>query len=228
MNNKAEITVIILTYNRIEGLKRVVNSVIKNTNDIAYELLVIIDNNDLASYNYCIENNIKCFLSSFHRDFVAQANMAMYACETKYFVKLDDDMAVLSPDWLSFGLRIYKEKFPDNLGLLLFNDGIQNGKVFTTGISSKDFIHWFGGYMYYPEYKHYGGDREVTNIAKGIGCYYYEKDIHINHYHPSQKTADRDSTYKLSEDKFWKQDQKLKKQRRDGINLPAERNFYLY
>jgi len=228
-SRKTEVTIIILTCKRLDGLKRLVDSIRSKTKEILYELLVVIDSDDTEAYNYCIENNIKCILSSYHRDFVAQANLGMYACETPYFVKFDDDMEVVDDGWLSKGLKIFKEQFSDGVGLMLFNDNIQSGKVFTVGISSKQFIYAMGGHMYYPGYKHFGGDRETVSWAKSINGYHYEESIHIKHHHwQSDKSVEEDETYKISKNKYWKHDQGLKKERQHNEDLPAKKNKVEY
>lgn len=220
-----ETTIIILTCKRYDGLKRIVDSVKANT-DVLYELLVVADNDDTEAYNYCLENDINCLLSSYHRDFVAQANLGIYACKTPYFVLLSDDSEIVQSDWLSRSLKVFKERFPDSIGLLAFNDGIQNGKLFTMGMSSKKFVEEMRGHLYYPGYKHYGGDREVSRLAKEMKCYHYDDSINVVHYHPGKEKV-KDETYRLSEDKFWHQDQKLKKER-GKIDLLDKRNYYEY
>lgn len=223
---KPEVTVIVLTCRRYDGLKKILNSVKNTTEDIKYKLLVIIDRDDTTAYNYCIENNIDCILSNHHRDFVAQANLGVYACDTPFFTILGDDLEITEKGWLSRGLALFKEKFPDRVGILSFNDQIQNGKVFIVGISSKKFVHEIGGNFHYPGYRHYGSDRELANLAKEMGCFYHEKSINLIHNHPG-KSGEKDETYQLSENEFWQHDQNLKRYRQKHTNLLKERNNYL-
>lgn len=222
-----EVTIIVLTCHRIEGLQRILNSVKEKTTDVPYKLLVVVDNDDTEAYQYCLEQNIPCILSSFHRDFVAQANLGAFACDTQYFTILGDDLDIQDADWLSKGLSIFKQKFPDNIGLLAFNEQIQHGKVFVTGLSSKNFINAIEGHFHHPTYRHYGSDRELVNLAKAMGCYHYEESIHLIHNHPG-KNGKKDETYKLSENKFWKRDQNIKHYRQKHVDLMKDKNFYDY
>lgn len=224
---KPEVTIIVLTCHRYDGLKRIIDSIKKNTNDVLYKLLVVADGDDVESYNYCLEQNIPCILSSERRDFVAQANLGSYVCNTQYFTILGDDLEIADKDWLSKGLKIFKEKFPDDIGLLAFNDQIQHGKVFITGIGSKKFIREIGGDFHYRGYRHYGSDRELSNLAKELKCFHYEESINLIHNHPG-KNGEKDETYRLSENRFWKQDQDLKHYRQKNINLLEEKNYYDY
>jgi glycosyltransferase involved in cell wall biosynthesis len=222
--SKNEVTVIILTSHRLDGFKKLVDSIKKNNTDIGYDILVVVDNDDTVAYDYCLENGIECLLSNNHRDFVAQANLAVYCCKTRYFVVLSDDTEVIEQNVLSRSLNIFKEKFKDDIGLLAFNDGIQKGRLFTMGMSSKKFVEVIGGYLYYPEYKHYGGDREVSRLAREMGVYHYDESLNVIHNHPGNH-GEKDETYMLSQNKFWHQDQELKKRRQD-INLLEVKNNY--
>ena len=226
-----DITIIVLTCNRLDGLIRTIESVKKNTKDVKYEILVVADKNDVVAYNYCLEKNIKCILSNFHRDFVAQANLGIYACDTRYFCKVDDDMEIIEPDWLSRGLKIFKEKFLDENGLLCFNDGICHGAVYTVGISTKKFVNKLRGHLYFPKYKHYAGDRELVGMVRQLGCYHYEPTIKVNHYHPTQKDStlivNKDETYETSENSYLRRDQRIKRERqRDPDLIPNKLNHY--
>lgn len=227
-----EITVIVLTYNRYDGLNRIIESIKKHTNDIKYSLLVVADGDDTEAYNYCMERNIPCILSSWNRDFTAQANLGIYACETPYFFLVADDMEIIQPNWLSEAVRVYKERFLDNVGILTVDEGLQHGRIFTTGMSSKKFVHFANGNFFYPKYVHYGGDNELSFWTKHFNYYHYEESIKINHYHPTHKdenmVADNDATYEVS-NKFMHQDQALKKERKSDINeLIKVKNYYDY
>jgi hypothetical protein len=225
----AETTIIVLTCKRLTGLKRILDSIGQNTEVSTFELLVVADNDDTEAYNYCLENGIRCILSNARRDFTAQANLGAYACETPYFVIMADDMEVTHVGWLDDAIVEFKEKFPDGIGIMCFDDGIQHGRIFTSGVSSKRFIHYAGGHMYYPRYVHYGGDNELSAWTKHVGKYHYAEKIKVNHYHPTNKKEGManpdDDTYRGSEP-FNHQDQMLKRERKSDINKLAENKNY--
>lgn len=227
-----EVTVIVLTCNRYDGLKKIVDSVKNNTKDINYNLLVVADGDDTEAYNYCVENGIQCLLSNVNRDFTAQANLGIYACQTPYFFLLADDMEILQPDWLSKSLKTFKERFPDNIGIMTVDEGLQHGRIFTTGMSSKKFVHFAGGNFFYPRYVHFGGDNDVSAWTKHLNLYHYEESIKVNHFHPSHKVealvAKDDETYHGSL-AYMHQDQALKKQRKSDLDkLAQDKNYYDY
>lgn len=227
-----EVTVLVLTYKRREGLNRILSSVREKSGNTPYDLLVMVDNDDTESYNYCIENGVKCILSSFHRDFVAQVNLGVSACETPYMVKFDDDQEVVEEDFLDKALTMYKEKFKNNNGIMLFNDGLCVGSVFTTGMFTKKFVYEMGGSLVHPKFKHFGGDRELVRLTKELGVYHYADTIKINHYHPDHRDSalvnEKDETYKISENKFWRYDQDLKHYRQRNVDTLSEKNYYDY
>lgn len=215
---KPEVTILILTCHRPFGLKRILDSIKLNTKDIGYDLLVMIDRGDIDAYNYCIKRKIKCFLTNSWNDFVKQMNVAVYSCDTPYFVTLGDDLEIISNDWLSRSLKTFKEKFPNDFGLLTFER-----RMFIAGMSSKKFVHKMGGHLFFPSYKHYSSDRELTNIADGLGCLHRIKNI-VAHHHYSE-TGIKDDTYSKSE-KYYARDRRLRRKRFDDGNLLKIRNYY--
>ena len=56
-----EVTIIITTYKRVEGLKRIINSINIMYSNVKYKFLIAIDNNDIDTYKYCCDNNLPCF-----------------------------------------------------------------------------------------------------------------------------------------------------------------------
>lgn len=229
---KKEVTLLITTYKRPSGLKRIIDSIKKYTNDILYDLLIIIDGGDCETYNYCVENNINCILTSWQRDFVANMNMAVYTCRTPYVVILADDMEIIQNNWLQDSVKIFKEKFLDGVGLMTFNDSIQNGRLFASGMTSKKFVYEMGGNLYNNSFFHFGADNITSKIAKEIKKYYYASEIKVNHYHPTninpEMIAKEDETYIISK-KFMHHDQTLKKELKNNLEkLIKERNYCDY
>jgi glycosyltransferase involved in cell wall biosynthesis len=226
---KKETTIFVLTYKRINGLIRIIDSIKKHTTETLYDLIVIIDGDDTESYQWCIENNIKCILSNWQRECVAQTNLGYYISETPYIVKFDDDMEITEDNWLANSLKIFKEKFKNDSGLLCFNDGLSHGAVFTTGLTSKKFIHDVGGHLHYPKFKHFGSDREIVRLAKLMDSYCYEDGIKINHYHPDNKNLElaneKDEVYSSSEKSCFKKDQDLKHQRQAIEDILKDKNY---
>jgi glycosyltransferase involved in cell wall biosynthesis len=225
-----EVSIIVLTCKRYDGLQRVLQSIKAHTGETPHELLVVADNDDTDAYQYCLENNIDCLLSSTRRDFTLQANLGVYACRTPYFVILADDMEIVQDKWLGDALEMFKERFKDDVGIMCFQDGIQNGRIFTSGMSSKKFVQFAGGHMYYPKYIHFGGDNELSAWTKELGLYHYAESIKVEHYHPTHKDPEKinpsDETYQVS-NRFFHQDQILKKARKANMeNLKIAKNNY--
>lgn len=227
-----EVTLIVLTCKRPQGLQRILDSIKKTTTDVPYKLIVVADNDDTDAYTYCIENGILCLLSSERRDFVAQANLAVYSCATPYFVILADDMSIEQQGWLTEALKVYKENFPNNDGLMSFDDGVQRGRLFATGMSSKKFFFEIGSHLYHPSFIHFGADNVTTFLAKQMGRYHYAESVKVIHHHPTNKNPElanpSDETYKNSE-MYNHFDQQLKKIKKSDVEkLLKEKNYCDY
>jgi len=95
------------------------------------------------------------------------------------------------------------------------------------GMSSKKFVEEMRGHLYYPGYKHYKGDREVSRLARELKLYHYDDSIKVTHHHPGSVGV-KDDTYKLSENKFMRHDRHIRNNRGDDFDLLKERNYYDY
>lgn len=93
-----------------------------------------------------------------------------------YLVWLNDDIQVLTPDWISRAWEL-REK-----GILNFRDGIQNGGgcCVPFGMMKRE---WYFENIYPQPYRTYCLDREIFEIGK-ISCgVHYCPDIFFNHLH---------------------------------------------
>ena len=203
------VTILITAYFRPRGLKRIISSVKKKAGKTPYELLILIDHDDQVSYFYCVENRIKCLLSNCQRDYVRQINMGTYVCETPYFIYLTDDLEIQTDNFIDKAVKSFQNNFPNDIGLLCFDDGIQSGQITTVGISSKKFIRYMGGYFQYPGYSHFCADCELTETSRKLDCWAYEPEIKITHHHHSV-TKKKDWTYEIGENDFERHDRRLK------------------
>ena len=225
-----EVTLVVLTCKRPDGIKRILNSIKEKTKDVNYDLVVIADNDDVLAYQHCLENGIKCILSSERRDFVRQANLGIYTCETPLFCVLADDMKIVQDGWLGEAIKTFKERFPDGNGLMSFDEGLQHGRIFTTGLSSKKFVSEMGGNLYFPLYYHAKADREVTEIARSLNLYHYAENIKVEHFHPTNpdisKRNEKDATY-IDGERNLRFDRDLYNNRKQS-DLSKKRNYCDY
>lgn len=204
-----QITLLVTSYYRPEGLERILSS-IKKTVKIPHKILILLDHNDLQAYFYCLKKGYQCLLSNAQRGWVKQINMGAAVCDTPYFCWLYDDTECLQKNWLDDALKVYQEKFPTDIGLLGLNAGIHKEKgACIIGFTSKKFVKYLGGNLVYPEYCHYAGDKELTNLSKALDLYYFEENIEIIHHHHSIGDNVKDESYEIAEKLFYERDRKL-------------------
>jgi len=207
------VTLIVPTYTRLDGLKRLVESIQKNTK-CPYKILVVVDSGYIETYHWAVANGLIAVMASQHRWYVKQTNLGVFFCDTELFCYLNDDMEIVEDGWLGRAVSLYKEKFPDGVGLLRLNDRCQPpGGWATCGMSSKKTVSAvYGTTFLCPKYTHYGSDKELTTIMRDAKLYFVS-DIPIRHNRPK-----RDSVYAMSEAAFWKIDQAVFAQRKvDGF-----------
>lgn len=178
------VTIIIPTFNRLEGLKALCHSILAHMGDYPHDVLVMIDGGHVETYRWACGAGYNVFMSCRQRWYVATMNTAVSLCETDLFCYLNDDMLITQVGWLENAVKQFQGRFPDNIGLLKFTDGIQSRDgTAACGMTSKDFVRAVYQHktpFLWPEYKHFAADTELTAIAKDIGLF-LPTDIFIEH-----------------------------------------------
>ena len=91
-------------------------------------------------------------------------------------VQTSDDMRFLQREsgagWDTQIRNDYAEFFPDLDGAMHYPDGYKNEDLITLTIVAKNWYKRFG-YLYYPKYKSFHSDDELTCVAKMLGKYKY-------------------------------------------------------
>jgi len=106
-------------------------------------------------------------------------------------VEFDWDIVLLASDDMIpqiFGYdNIIRDKmktyYPDNDGVLWFNDGFKKSELNTLCILGKKYYDRFG-YIYYPEYKSCFCDNEFMEVANILNKQTYIDNVIIKHEHP--------------------------------------------
>ena len=75
-----------------------------------------------------------------------------------------------------------KEYYPDNDGVLWFNDGYQGNKLNTLCILGKKYYDRFN-YIYHPSYKSLWCDNEFQDVSISLNKVQYFDDVIIKHEH---------------------------------------------
>jgi len=103
-----------------------------------------------------------------------------------YFVWLNDDMEV-EEGWLQEAMKCM-QTFPDKEGLVVFQDGIQDGRNACIGLISRNYIKTkLNGIFFNEIYKHYYADTELFRKSVWIHGVKYCPTAIVWHLHPTAK-----------------------------------------
>ena len=164
------------------------------------------------------------------RAFVALYNI----CSSNLFSFMNDENSY-EPDWLINALTAFREKFPDNIGLLSLFKKKKAGLC----LCSKDFARYNENEIYNPEYTLYYSDDELTMRAILLGRYAWKENSGVFHDEEITKSVsaipweekirlkkiDRSIFYKRTENNFGLSDDKIYKW--EGfreVNFPLKEN----
>ncbi len=108
--NRMEATIMVLAYNRLEKTKECIRSILENTNDVSYKLLLIdngsTDQGETLKYFQSIEYENK-LIFHFHKNLGPQTPLKFIyeKIEGKYFVTVANDI-VVTARWLTNMIKI--------------------------------------------------------------------------------------------------------------------------
>ena len=177
------VTIFIPTRGRVKQLENNLQLLKDNTHYKNYEVIIIIDNDDKDTLSLCNNNKLN-YLIRFHREYFAtKVNAAFRNCSGKYLICLSDDVEP-EADWLQIALDCFKTTFPDDIGVLCFNDyGCYEGKLAIHPFVSREWVdrYQYGQWLLWPDYWHFYGDTELSIIAKYINKYVYCKESKVKH-----------------------------------------------
>jgi glycosyltransferase involved in cell wall biosynthesis len=115
MNNKKNISIVVLTYNALEYVKLCIES-LTNTSDVEYNVVVVDNASDEDTKNFLHESmlsnkiDVLCNLES-NRLFSKGNNVGVKISpeESNYVLLLNSDVEILDPMWLKRLLDVHKE-----------------------------------------------------------------------------------------------------------------------
>ena len=136
INNSPKVSIIIPTKDKIEVLKKCINSILHRSSYEDYEIFII-DNQsteeETLHYYEELEDNQKIRILNYDRPFNYSEinNYAVSMINSGYLVFLNNDTEVISPDWLEAMLEFAQRKDVGAVGALLYypDDTIQHAGV---------------------------------------------------------------------------------------------------
>ncbi|MGD0281181.1 MAG: glycosyltransferase [Dissulfurispiraceae bacterium] len=158
--DKPEVSIVIPVYNKILYTLNCLDSILKNTADVSYEVIVVDDNStDETPQSLSLIKNIQVIWSEKNRGFIGSCNTGAAAARGRYILFLNND-TVVTQLWLSSLLNVFaKDKFCGAAGSkLVYPDGrLQEAG----GIIWRDARGWNYGKFGDPEAYEFNYVREV-------------------------------------------------------------------
>ena len=193
MSNTPFILYKLATRSRPQRFSDTLQSIVSNSSDNNYLILVSIDEDDDSMQQYIDDKEIglgyphsncvvvngksKNKIDAINRDIDAVTQK--WNIQWDILVNISDDMLILSSNFDS----VVRLHFTETTDLFLhLPDGYQNDNVATMSIIGKDYYDRFG-YVYHPSYESVWCDCEAMDVAKILNKYYYRNERQIGRAH---------------------------------------------
>lgn len=218
----SHVTIIIPAYgvDAQEKLRMALESIERETEYEKYVVEVVVDGdaelfNAIKDWEY---KNTKISLNQDNIGYPSIVNMVIGRAEGNLFVYLAQDV-VVGRQWLTQAVGSYKQVFPNLDGLVTFSDGKWHGEIASHGLVHRKFIELYCGQnLFYPGYRHYNCDRELTEVAKMNGKLAFAYKSVAFHNQAKVGRAEADLSVKHAH-RFVESDNRLFTERRD-IGFP--------
>jgi len=206
--DESAVGICVVTFNRPKLLMKMLAGIKERTLYKNYRVYIIIDHEEdsqtlktLArekiTKRMAIEK-IEMFPSP--AECVKATNRCYSIGEEPYFAWISDDMEV-EAGWLQEATKCM-QTFPDKKGLVVFRDGIQDGRNATAGLISRDYIKTELNNIFQNEdYVHFFADKELLRKSRMIDKVKYCPTSIVWHHHPSAKgqyKSENDTVYMQS------------------------------
>jgi hypothetical protein len=185
----------------------------KANNILSIKTLISLDEDDttvtedLLEKLHCISRNIYVHVGESKGKIGAVNRDMEYAGKYDILLLASDDMIPIVQGYDDIIRNHMTHYYPDNDGVLWYNDGFQGKNLNTLCILGKRYYDRFG-YIYHPSYKSLWCDNEFMEVANCLGKQTYFDKVIIKHEHPSNvTTTENDNLYK-NNDKFNDSDHK--------------------
>lgn len=225
----ANVGICIITFKRPHQLLKTLSQIKERTLYPNYNIYIIIDfESDNLTLNALQESGLieklsikKVEMFPSPAECVKTTNRCYSIGEEPHFAWLSDDMEV-ERGWLQEAMKCM-ETFLSKQGLVVFKDGIQNGKNACAGLISRDFIKKeLGGIFFNEIYIHYGADLELFRKCRLINKVKYCPSSVVWHNHWAHRTK---SGRKVERDFIYEQSMKWRKRDDDILKERTKEGF---
>lgn len=210
-----EVGVCVVTFKRPQQLLKTLLQIKERTAYPNYNIYIIVDfESDNLTLNTLQKSGFieklpikKVEMFSTRAECVKATDKCYSIGKEEYFAWISDDMEV-EEGWLQEAMKCM-ETFSDKQGLVIFKDGIQNGRNACAGLISRDFINKRLNNIFMNEiYTHFGADLELFRKCKLINKVKYCPSSVVWHNHWAHPTK---SGEKVEQDFVYMQSIKWRK-----------------
>lgn len=183
------VDVLIPTYDRIELLKKCIES-IKLSDHKDNSIIVVVDGNK-KMLDGLKDEPVEILFNPRRMEYVISMNKAMKHSKADAVIYASDDL-IFFKNCISNAVNKMKEHFPDTDGLIALKQVHKEGGA-AFGLLGRKFIDRFpGSAVFCPDYIHYGGDTELGRIARYLERSYQCREAMVDH------SRLHDNTYNLA------------------------------
>lgn len=217
-NEKPAVGICVATFKRPELLIKMLSWIKERTLYQNYKIYIIIDyEEDRRTLKKIEESKIaeilpieKIEMFPSRVECIKVVNRSYSIGDEPYFVWLNDDMEV-EEGWLREAMKCM-QTFPDREGMVVFQDGIQNGRNAPCGLISRNYIKTkLNGIFHNEIYKHYFSDTELFKKSIMIHGVKYCPAAVVWHNHFTAKgdhKVAKDDVY-IQSLLLWEEDQEI-------------------
>lgn len=195
----------IVTYKRIKKMERLLKSIKENTFQ-DYEIVVMVDNNDVETVNYFKNTKIYKRLNKRHEYVIGNWNKFIreFHLKAEMLILLVDDVE-LFPDCIQNAVNCMNSNFPDLDGIVGISQCAPEHPRYTwmpygQVLIGRNFIERYKPVNYQvcmPDYLHFYQDEELWKYATALNKFVLCKEAMLIHYHPGFYREEKDETHKL-------------------------------
>jgi hypothetical protein len=176
--------------------RRGVESIIENSDSANFEILAIVDDNDLTLKEYNFEGCTVLLGSSKSKvDAINRGHQYILNSNADIIVNMSDDMMFTKKGFDSDIMNAIGNNWDQ---VIHFPDGTTGDKLISLSILGMEYYSRFN-YIYHPDYCSVYCDNETMDVAKILNCYKFINENIFVHLHPANGNAFNDEQYRYTE-----------------------------
>jgi len=193
------ITIAVPTRNRLQKLRRMLNTMPKEVEGIKISIVIICDGDPNTAVEMIKDDRIeRVILERNHSGSVFCRNLITQTVEDALIYGVDDIEFLKNS--IGIAIKAMRERFPDDDGVVGFNYIGQKQSPTATSLVGQRFLRRYPNRkLFYPGYFHFSC-QEIERAAKKLSKFHFEERAEIHHYHPGKFKEESDKTHREARD----------------------------